>query len=298
MNKYFDDSKLFFRNSAKLVSENMDKADLVNTTMSFALAIERVLKGILFEVNPLYILMKSEFKNSIAAIYSQRIINSTREVTDSPDGDVITYRNSLLRAEVISDFAHKNKSLLFYLSECRDIIAHNELDHLDLDKISLMMRKDFYTISRQVSDVTGTNLRSLLSQQDNRLSQISAELQDSIPEKVDILLANHQSKWEVLRATDGYVEDKDNTLAQILRTPNKFSCECPACKKTAVLYTTPETEFNQYMNQEVVLGYFIKKLKCVYCKLDVTDYEHISYLEEKYSLQQYFVNHANDSDLS
>lgn len=288
MNNYFEDSKIFFRNSAKLISEDMDKADLVNTTMSFALAIERVLKGILYEVNPLYILIKPEFKNSIAAIYSQKIVNSTQEVTNTPDSDVITYRNSLLRAEVVSDFAHKNKSLLFYLSECRDIIAHSELSHLDLDKMSLMMRKDFFTISQQVSGILSINIRSLLSQQDNRLSKISADLQESTPDKVDIILANHSSKWEVLRTTAGFIADKDATLAQILKTPNKFPCECPACKNIAVLFAAPETEFNKYMNQDVVLGYFIKKIKCVYCKLEITDYEHISYLEEKYKLQKYF----------
>jgi hypothetical protein len=261
--------------------------------MSFAFAIERVLKGILYEVNPLYILMKPEFKNSIAAIYSQRIINSTKEVSDTPDSDVITYRNSLLRAEVVSDFAHKNKSLLFYLSQCRDIIAHNELGLLDLDRMSLMMRKDFFTISHQVSGIASINIRSLLAQQDNRLSKISADLQDSIPEKVDIILANHQNKWEILRTTAGFIEDKNLTLDQILKTPNKFPCECPACKNTAVLFAAPETEFNKYMNQEVVLGYFIKKIKCVYCKLEITDYEHISYLEEKYKLQGYFDNEAS-----
>lgn len=288
MNNYFEDSKIFFRNSAKLISEDMDKADLINATMSFALAIERVLKGILYDVNPLYILIKPEFKNSIAAIYSQKIVNSTQEVTNTPDSDVITYRNSLLRAEVVSVFAHKNKSLLFYLSECRDIIAHSELSHLDLDKASLMMRKDFFTISQQVSGILSINIRSLLSQQDNRLSKISADLQESTPDKVDIILANHSNKWEVLRTTAGFIADKDATLAQILKTPNKFPCECPACKNIAVLFAAPETEFNKYMNQDVVLGYFIKKIKCVYCKLEITDYEHISYLEEKYKLQKYF----------
>lgn len=294
MNNYFEDSKLFFRNTAQVVKKDMNKGELINSTMSFALAIERVLKGILYDLNPLYILMKPEFKNSIAAIYNDKIINSTTEVTKNPDSDVITYRNSLLRAEVISDFAHKNKSLLFYLSECRDIIAHNELQLLDLDRMSLMMTKDFFTISQQISDLSGINIRSLLSQQENRLSKISAELQDSIPEKVDIILSNHKNKLAVLKQTEGYTEDKESTYQQIMATPNKFSCECPACNEKAVLFATPETEFNQYMNQEVVLGYFIKKIKCVYCKLEVTDYEHISYLEEKYNLQTYFGNQQGE----
>jgi len=296
MNNYFEDSKLFFRNSAKVIKRDMEKGELINSTMSFALAIERVLKGILYDLNPLYILMKPEFKNSIAAIYGDKVINSTSEVSNSPDSDVITYRKSLLRAEVISDFAHKNKSLLYYLSECRDIIAHNELQLLDLERMSLMMKKDFFTISQQISDISGINIRSLLSQQENRLSQISAELQDSVPEKVNIILSNHKNKWAILKKTDGYIEDKDNIYQQIISTPNKFSCECPACNKKAVLFVRPETELNQYMNQEIVLGYFINKIKCVYCKLEITDYELISYLEEKYNLQNYFGNHLGIGD--
>ncbi|HCZ9282949.1 TPA: hypothetical protein O4H39_004594 [Vibrio alginolyticus] len=280
MNPYIEDSKLFFGTTARMISEEMDTATVVQASMSFALAMERVLKGILYEVNPIYILMDPSFKNSVSALYSSKIQNKTKEVSDNPNEDVITYRTSLIRAEVVSKLAQEKKSVLFYLSECRDVIAHNELRHLDIERMSLMLKKDFFIIADAVAKDFKLDLHNLLSHQDTRLSKISSPLQESISDKVGILLGLHSRKWDVLKQTPGYIADKDEMLAQILVTENKFSCECPACGNTAALYTKPEVEFNKYMNQEVVTGYFITRIKCVYCKFDIKDYDYISYLDE------------------
>ncbi|MEM5504929.1 hypothetical protein WNY81_08705 [Shewanella frigidimarina] len=287
MNPYIEDSKIFFSSVAKLISEDMDKPAVINATMSFALAMERVLKGILYEINPIYILMEPSFKNSLAALYMSKVKNKTKEVSESPNEDVITYRTSLIRAEIVSDFAHNKKPILFYLSQCRDIIAHNELRHLDIDRMKLMLKKDFYTISRDVANSFNLNIHSLLAQQDTRLSLLSSPLQESVSDKVDILLQMHKRKWGVLKNTPGYLEDKDEMLHQILSTSNKFQCKCPSCDNIAVLYTKPEVEFNKFMNQEVITGYFITRLKCVYCKLDISDYEDLSYLDSVNKYQEH-----------
>ncbi len=285
VNSYITDSKIFFRSAARAISHEMDKGALIMATMSFALAMERVLKGMLHDVNPLYVLINPAFKNSLPVLYKSHVINSTREVSDSPDGDVITFRNSLLRAEVISTWVHENKSLFFFLSESRDIIAHNNLSNLDLEKISTLLKKDFYSIATYVANEHGIHIRDLLSQQENRLSKLSAELQDSIDVRLKIILDNHKDKWEILKQTPGYVADKDKVFRDITLTPGKFKCSCPACGNDALIYTKQETEMNRFMGQEVVIGYFIKRLRCVYCKLDISDYDELSFLENKFGLQ-------------
>ncbi|KAA1153209.1 MULTISPECIES: hypothetical protein [Pseudoalteromonas] len=280
MNPYIEDSKIFFSSVATQIEAEMDKATVINATMSFALAMERVLKAILYDINPVYILMEPSFKNSVAALYASEIKYKTKEVSDSPNEDVITYRTSLIRAEIVSEFAHAKKPILFYLSQCRDIIAHNELKHLDIERMKLMLKKDFYTISQDVANVFNLNIHNLLAHQDTRLSLLSYPLQESVSDKVSILLGMHKRKWQSLKSKPGYLEDKDKMLHQILSTPNKFQCVCPACDKTSVLYTKPEVEYNKFMNQEVVTGYFITRLKCVYCKLDISDYDDLSHLNK------------------
>lgn len=285
MNAYVEDSKLFFRTTARLVQEQMDKGELIQATMSFAFGMERVLKGILYDINPIYVLMNPDFNNSLKVFYSDKVIHENGELKKNVDADVITYRKSLLRAENVSGFVHENKTLLFYLSECRDIIAHNELSYLDMDKVNLLVKRDFYPIIESVCQYFGLNIRDVLSQQEIRLSDLSASLQTSIPEQVNFIINAHEKRWGLLKTKPGHVEDKEKVTHEIMLSSNKFLCECPACKNNAILYTKPETEFNKYLKEDILVGYFIKKIKCAYCKLEIDDYDKIQYLDGIYKYQ-------------
>lgn len=286
MNKYYRDSEYFFQAAAASIKERMSKRDLFSATMQFALAIERILKGIIYDVNPVYVLVDSSFKNAVAVSHRPDIKNITSEVSQTPNADVITYRNSLLRAEVFSNFAHDNKSTLFFLSTCRDIIAHNDLDILELEKIKTLLFRDFFRIASSVADLTGINIHRLLGQQDNRLANLSARHQDSVESRLAITLANHKEKWEVLKKTIGFTEDKISVTNEVLTTPNKFSVECPACKQLALLYCKQETEINPYIGTNVIAGYFITRIKCQFCKLDISEYDEIEFLNNKYQYQE------------
>ena len=286
VNKYYRDSEYFFQSAAVLIRERMEKKDLICATMQFALAIERALKGIIFDVNPVYVLIDNNFKNAVAVAHQSEIKHLTSEVSQNPNSDVITYRNSLLRAEVFSDFAHDNKSLLFFLSTCRDVIAHNDLDIINIDKIKTLLLRDFFRIASSVAELTGINIHRLVAQQDNRLATLSAKHQDSVEEKLAITLANHKKKWDVLKKTKGYAEDKAAVTDEVLRTPNKFPIECPACGQKAALYCKPETEPNPYMGTDVITGYFITRVKCQFCKLDISEYDEIEFLNRKCQFQE------------
>ena len=92
--------------------------EIINLTMCFALAIERLLKGILFDVNPLYILMEPDFKNSCKVLYSRKLIPEkvdSNELAKNTNEDVITYRNSLIMAQHFSSTISNNKALLFHI---------------------------------------------------------------------------------------------------------------------------------------------------------------------------------------
>lgn len=137
MNDYINDSGLFFKDIAKRINNDIGDFEVINLTMNFAIGLEKLLKGILFDINPTYILIQPEFKNSVQILYKNKLLSGESISTDlakNPNGDVITFRNSVLRALCISKTTYENKNILFMLSDARDIIAHCELKHIDLPK--------------------------------------------------------------------------------------------------------------------------------------------------------------------
>src|SRR5450759_154521 len=111
-NEYNHDAIIFLSEAAARTSERMQDADIIQATLNLALGIERILKGILYDLNPTYVLMKPDFKHSVQVLYKDKISNDLevrKELAANPDSDVLTFRNSLLRAQVISETVRKNK---------------------------------------------------------------------------------------------------------------------------------------------------------------------------------------------
>ncbi len=75
-NEYLNDAIVFIQHVAKELSENMSYEDLLSLTLYFALGMERVLKGILFALNPIYVYKSQDFKNTITLFHKDRILDS------------------------------------------------------------------------------------------------------------------------------------------------------------------------------------------------------------------------------
>src|SRR6187551_2309468 len=102
MNIYLRDAGFFIRESSKQINDSIEKHQAIQAVFNLALGIERILKGILYNVNPSYVLMDPTFNNSIQVLYKHKLITNTdghSELIKSPNADVITFKNSLLRAQ-------------------------------------------------------------------------------------------------------------------------------------------------------------------------------------------------------
>jgi len=125
-NDYFRDSAYFLRSAADKIRENMNKEDVVSGALFFSLGIERILKGILYDLNPIYIYKSPDFKNSVCILYKERLLpnfKKNRDISKKPNEDVLGFRSALSRAMSISKIAAERASLLFALSNIRDIVA-------------------------------------------------------------------------------------------------------------------------------------------------------------------------------
>jgi hypothetical protein len=65
MNNYIRDAGEFLCRAAKLFDSDLLDERLVDALWLTALGLERVLKGILHDINPVYVLKSQDFKHSV-----------------------------------------------------------------------------------------------------------------------------------------------------------------------------------------------------------------------------------------
>ncbi len=281
-NPYVKDSLTFFKIVSTGVKQNLSNTEIIGLTMNLALGIERLLKGILYSTNPLYILITPEFKNSLPIFYQSKIIKEatgTKEIADTPNEDVITYKNSLLRAQLISKVTYDNKGLLFTISNARDIIAHHELSKLDFTALKTLLLRDYYPLMKDYSKELGIKTQVIFEGKHIQLARLSSKLQDTIGKQIDLRFEAIRSTYKMLSSNPGYMADKDYLTKESYNKGNKFLVTCPCCNNSALIYAKPIFEYNQFEKAEIKIGYDIKKLKCFYCKLEIEDYKELDFLK-------------------
>lgn len=285
-NKYLKDASYFLIRAGGFIEPEMTKDDVIEALLFFALGTERILKGILFNLNPIYVYKTQDFKNTVPLLYIERLLpnyNQNKEISKSPDADVLTFKLSLMRAKSISVTSEKNTSMLFSLSNFRDIIVHNELSSLDIEKSKKLLLRDFYPLIRDFSTELDLPINYFLGPREIKLASISSEHQESIEEKLNIKLDSHRKRWEQLKNVSGFAEkmkSKTGMAYQAFRERrDKFIeiTECPACNNDALL--TVEVDFDYSEGQVQPMGVFVSKLNCLFCKLTIEDYDEIDHLK-------------------
>jgi hypothetical protein len=258
---------------------------VIEGLLFFSLGMERILKGILYNLNPIYVLKAQDFKNSVSIFYKDRLLpnfKQNQEISGSPDTDVLTFKLSLLRAKSISKTTENNTALLFSLSNYRDIIAHNHLSLIDIEKAKILLLRDFYKLIRDYSNELNLKISYFLGPSEIKLASISSKYQESIEDKVKIKLESHKKRWEQLKEQPGYVdkmrEKTESIYEASFKNRESFAekLECPACHNLALI--TIEVDIDYSEGQANPIGAFVSSLKCHFCKLVIEDYDEMDYL--------------------
>jgi len=197
-NEYQNDAMQFLRRTSDIVSEKMSSQDVVEAILFLALGMERVLKGVLFKINPAYVYKISEFKNTAPILYPHLMVSKSdgKELANSPDCDVLSFRQSLSRARFFSTASAKHMSLLFSLSNFRDIIAHNLISGLDQSKAQKLPLRDLYPLLSDFQQELNVKPEEIFGSNQRRLVSISIEHQDSVNDRLAIKLGFHKRQWE------------------------------------------------------------------------------------------------------
>jgi len=298
MNNYIIDSGFFFRGvSVKLTSEISD-FEVINLTLILAVGIEKFLKGMLFDINPSFVLINPEFKNSIQVLYKEKLLTdkeSLNELAKTPNSDVITFSNSILRTQTFSKTTFENKNLLFNLSNARDIIAHCELKDFDIEKYRILLFRDFYPLINSYSIETDIRKLHFFDGRHIKLAKKSSKLQESLDKEIALLLDAHLNTWYQIFGSKKYTSDMENLTMKMKDFPNNELVKCPACGNKAMLYLNPIYEFDPIAGGETLIGNSIKKFRCHFCKLEILDSKKLDLLNIKVSeINQQIKEHISE----
>ena len=278
-----------------LVEEDPDAADRVHdAVLFFAFGVEKLARGILYDVNPLFVLKNPDFDNVCGFLYTHRLTpahqkgvagkNASKKATP-PDRDVHGPKTTLLRAASFSVTIQKSQATLEQLFAYRGAIAHQSSDDFDAAAAMRYTRKYFSPVvegllaelSLDPSDVFDKERRELLGKVSKAI-----HAEDAFVARMEKLIADHAAKWQKLQEDEAAVRAAERKTDAELATNlsgDRFVTDgvCPACAQAAVLYCEVEGE---YMDGEAVTtGASAQSLACHFCGLRLDGYEEVDHFD-------------------
>jgi len=282
-NFYLDSFRIFKKISRNIFDDKLNSDDeIIENALFFAIGIEKVLKAIIVDINPLYILESPDFKNSAPLLYEKNIRDKS-EIAKSANGDVVAFQSSVLRATTFSKAVLDNKNTLMKLKNARDIIVHHNYKHLDISELKTLIKRDFYTVLSAISEEHNlggqTNFFNNLH---SKLARISSTLQNDVEVQIKLKMESAAAHWITVKGSSTFDRKVGETrTADLLKKDFAYPYICPSCKNYGIVYTVPLMEFDSYKNEMIQTGLETKAFKCGFCTLEITNYKELDSLKIK-----------------
>ena len=112
MNAYFSDAQHWLRrasNALLLCEHGGTDENLHDAIIFFAFGVEKLFKGILWDVNPLFIMENPGFENACGVLYRSQLRSKSKEKADKEDKQkavnhsVLPFQGSMMRAKEFSE---------------------------------------------------------------------------------------------------------------------------------------------------------------------------------------------------
>lgn len=284
MNDHFRDACKFLN----LAASHRESRDLphnsMQATLFFALGVERLLKGILFDLNPAFVLKDPGFKNALPVLHADRILKNARaakELANAPDKELIALRPSIVRAATVSESADRHRGVMFRLAEYRDAICHRSLDELEDSTMVEILWRDFGTLTKSFSDELEIPLETLVGKT-VREKREETDRADAV-QRLVMELAVHKRHYGTVSKSDPEYDaaaaKKTSVLLGTGRPGDWFYVDisCPACGNEALL--RGEVEYDLVDRESIPIGVYASALHCEYCDLRLDDPFDIDHLE-------------------
>ena len=288
MNEHLKDSLVFLKKYNTLIFNEMTNEQIIESVLHLAIGIERILKAILWNINPVYVLKNESFKNSAPILYKDKLISenlSNKEFSQNPNSDVLTFRTALLRAKEFSPITMKYFNTLFALSNYRDTIAHSPLKELDIEKLRKLLLHDSLNIIKDYSHEFNIPLTEFIGDKIKTLEFLSKDYEGDLSEKMQRKIKFYRSEWERIKH-DPTQAKRIEKLYETHKDKTSFDHgECPACGYAAQF--SAEIDYDYSDGQVWAAGVYPTALKCPFCGFSVTDDEEMNFLK----LHEIFYEH-------
>lgn len=285
-NEFLADAKKLVLMSSHEIKEDMKELEVIHAATFFSLGIERLLKFVLSNVNPVFVLNSGDFKNAAPCLYKHKFVNGDKHgVTSSkPDADVVSFRVAMQRALIFSSGVKENSQLLFSLANYRDILAHRPLSELDIVKANRLLAKDGYKLVSDICSELSLTANDFFGKSHDRLRDLSHKMQNEeiFSREMASRIEHHKTLW-LQRASqlEFLKQASDITKSLLGSSGHDFSYvpfTCPACSQEAVARIEPDYDYDPAEKTSYVTGVFVDSVNCYYCDLKLQDYEELNFV--------------------
>lgn len=284
--EFLADAKKLILMSCKDINAQMNESAVIHATTFFSLGVERLLKFVLAEVNPVFVLTSGDFKNAAPCLYKHQFVNGDQHgVTSSkPDTDVVSFRVAMQRALLFSTGVKVNSQLLFSLANYRDILAHRPLAELDIGKANRLLAKDGYKLLNDICSERTISIKEFFGTDHDRLRDLSRKIQseEDFSQSMADLIEQHKALWLRRASQPEFIKQaNDITQSLLASSGHDFSYvpfTCPACDQEAVARIEPDYDYDPAEKTSYVTGVFVDSINCYFCGLKLQDYEELNYV--------------------
>lgn len=282
---YLADAQRLSKLAAPHIKATMTHDEIVQGALFLSLGVEKLLKHVLAEINPVFIMNVADFKHSAPSLYGDRMVTTGKnsEIAEKPNSDVVTFRVSLSRSRIFSITANTYRNMLYALSNYRDIIAHRPTSELDLIKAARMLQMDAFPLICAFAEELRIPTSDFFGSEDIRLRKLTQDLSDrnKFEQEMNQLLAKHMALWESRRSDMGLVSQaKDKTAALIKQHSTEYAHEgvaCPACNNMCVVRIEPDYDYAD--GESYLSGAYVEELHCYFCDLKLDTYDALNFVD-------------------
>lgn len=292
MNEFYKDASYFSRRCVVLLDPGMKVDAIHDAVIHSAFCIERLFKGVLWDIDPRMVLEDSKEENAFAVLHRGKLIPSVAASIDKslknekPNHNTITFKEAMLKAKSFSQATNDHIGILTQLSDYRGILAHRVLSSLDPNAARRFVLRYFQPIVTKFVKEHKLDAKAFFDKHETRLAEYAKAIEDrkKLDATMETLLDTHRKTWES-RKTDKEFIDKASRLTQLALKDERTSdywhrlSTCPACENDATVRFETDWDVEGSGGEGWITGVFAAGLSCEFCGLVLDDYEQIDFFK-------------------
>uniref|UniRef100_A0A7V3E8M4 Uncharacterized protein n=1 Tax=Ignavibacterium album TaxID=591197 RepID=A0A7V3E8M4_9BACT len=277
-NEFFFEATSFISKANDIKKPKMIDYDAILSFLLSAIGIEKILKGILYDINPIFVLKNPNFDVSSKAFYVNQFITQ-KNIPDLANYETISFSTAIQRAKLFSKTVSSNISLLKKIADTRNVIAHNISADVDRRFIRSFLLSEFKILINDFSKelkFRKDQFFTPLPWEIQKYSEEKEELEKSIKEVMTAKIKEHKIIWEKRKSDKSFFEEKMKLTLKSEKIGESITISCPSCNNLSLLYYKPDVEYSD--RQFWVTGFYVTELECFFCDFNVWEYSEIDYL--------------------